>query len=258
MEANRISNFLGETSNKFHHDLFTVSIVDYHERVSEDWHYHENIHLSSILVGGNRESRKDDEIIVEPGRVMTYREGEIHRNRNTVHPSKNLNIELSTDFFNDEFNFSNFELSHTSYLSILKIYHELQINDIYTSHSIPQLIESFFFKNDATKVPDWIETLKILLNDRWREFIPLEDISSELGLHPVSISKGFAKHSGYTIADWMRIIKVKQAVFMVLNSSLSLTEIAYKCGLSDQSHMNRLFRHYIGFSPKKLRRIRLN
>lgn len=254
MEANQVSDYLGSTSNRFRNSLYTVSIVEYTHFVSEDWHYHENFHLSSILTGGNNESRKSGDIEVEPGRIMTYQEGEYHRNRNTVFPSKNLNVEFSHEFFSDKLKFSNLQLSADAYLSMLKVYHELMISDVYSSQSVDQIISSIFLEDNSTSKPKWIDTLKTLLNDRWQEFVSLEELSNELGLHPVSISKYFAKHSKCTLADYMRIIKVNRAVHMIINLPSSLTEIAYKCGFSDQSHMNRLFKHYIGFSPLELRK----
>ena len=255
MNANKVADFLGSTSCRFQNDLFSVSVVEYTHFVSEDWHYHENIHLSSILAGGNSESRKSSDIEVVPGKVMTYQAGEIHRNRHTVFPSKNLNIELSSNFFNDELKFSNLQLSPRANLSLLKVYHELLINDSYSHQSAQQIILSIFLKDESANKPEWINTLKTILNDRWQEFVSLDELSKELGLHPVSISKYFAKHAKCTLADYMRIIKVKRAVHMIFNSASPLTEIAHSCGFSDQSHMNRLFKYYIGFVPKALRTI---
>ena len=41
---------------------------------------------------------------------------------------------------------------------------------------------------------------------------------------------------------------------LMLESSQSLAEIALDCGLSDQSHLNRIFRRYSGMSPNAWRR----
>ena len=256
LDANGTSDFLGNTSKRLLQPSFAVSVVSYHEKVSEDWHYHENVHLSSILLGGNRESRKNQDLMVVPGKIMCYQEGEIHRNRHTAHPSLNLNIELFPGFFDEDIALSQLKHEGQSYLSTLKIYNELFINDTYSSESINQLIKALFYPIPRTRIPNWIDELKSLLNDRWDEFISLEEISNELGLHPVSISKGFAKYTGTTLADYMRMLKINRAVDLVLNSSLSMTEIAYDCGFSDQSHMYRLFKSYTHFSPKLLRKIR--
>ncbi|WP_430968087.1 helix-turn-helix transcriptional regulator [Spongiimicrobium sp. 2-473A-2-J] len=255
MKTNKVSDFLGVTSDKFQNKLFSLSIVNYHQAVSEDWHYHENIHLSAILTGGNRESRKKEDIQVRPGKIMAYREGEIHRNRNTVFPSKNLNIELGTAFFDDEIQFSNLCPGSDAYLSLLKVFHEVSMKDTYSHESIRQILDSLFYEDDASGTPDWISSIKILLNDRWQEFISLDELSQELDLHPVSISKYFAKHAKCTLADYMRKIKIERAVHMIFDSRTPLTQIAHHCGFSDQSHMNRLFKYYVGFTPKSLRAI---
>ncbi|MEO1656037.1 MAG: hypothetical protein AAFU64_21025 [Bacteroidota bacterium] len=104
---------------------YQVSIVNYSGPVSEDWHYHPHVHISSILQGGNMESRKRNDIQVVPGKILAYPAGEIHRNRYTLFPSKNLNIELRDEFFGRELYFSNFQPDHQAYLSLIKIYHEL-------------------------------------------------------------------------------------------------------------------------------------
>nr|WP_299381768.1 AraC family transcriptional regulator [Allomuricauda sp.] len=253
MKAKKVSDFLGTTSDKFNDSLFSISIVNYDHVVSEDWHFHENIHVSAILAGGNRESRKAEDIQVKPGKIMSYREGEIHRNRFTAFPSKNLNIEFGSGFFKDDIQFDNLESNHGAYLSLLNIYRESTLDDRYSQQSIHQILESLFYQGKSVTKPNWIVTVQNLLNDRWQEFISLQELSSELGLHPVSISKYFAKYENCTLADYMRQIKIERATHLLFNTAWSLTEIAHYCGFSDQSHMGRLFRLYTGFSPKELR-----
>ena len=218
--ANIITDFLGHTSNKFNLDSIAVSLVSYKEKVSEDWHYHENIHLSSILVGGNRETRKNNDISVVPGKVLSYREGEIHRNRHTAHPSLNLNIEFLPGFFNDQLCFRNFQEDDSSYLSMLKIYYDLLIDDYYSKQSILETVSSLFYKFPADNMPEWVGELIVLLNDRWNEFLSLDEISNEMNLHPISISKGFSKYTGSTLSNYMRLIKVKRATQLILESKL--------------------------------------
>lgn len=255
MQIDSVTNFLGNTTSQFETDIYKVSIVNYYHRVSEDWHYHERVHISGILKGGNLESRKHNDIQVLPGKIIPYREGEVHRNRHTAFPSKNLNVELETIFFDDDYHFSNFRTDHHSYLNLIKIYHELLLNDGYSNESIDQLLKSLFLKVSSTKRPPWITSLKTLLNDRWNEFISLEELAQELQLHPISISKYFGQHTGNTLADYMRKLKVNKSIDLLLNTSSSIAETAFVCGFSDQSHMTRVFKHYVGFTPRALRSI---
>ena len=252
------NTFLGKTSQKFNTNYGTISLVDYKNPVSEKWHYHENIHLSLILQGGNLESRKKNDLQVSTGKILFYNEGELHCNKHTIFPSKNLNIELSNDFFkNNGIKFDGKELynenTFSSYLKLVNIYHELSFNDIYTSDSIHNILYDLFANTLENNKPSWLKDLTEIIEDRWNEFIPLHELASILNLHPVTISKYFRKYLNGTLGDYMRIVKLKRAFNFLLNSKKSITEIAYICGFSDQSHMTKVFKIYVGFTPKEIR-----
>ncbi len=246
-------NFLGDTSNRYLFDGFKISIVNYTEKVSEEWHFHDKVHISSIVKGGNLESRKTYDIEVDAGRIMVYDQGEIHRNRFTAHPSKNLNIEFEDHFFNSEILLSHLKPDERTNTEFQKIYFELLLNDVCTAQSIEQIVMSLFWCDKYENKALWIPKLKELLNDRWDEFLSLDDLSKEMNIHPVTISKYFAKNSGLTLSEYMRKIKVKRAIDMLINSSISFSEIALSCGFSDQSHMNRLVKKHTGYTPSIIR-----
>lgn len=252
------NNFLGKTSKKFNIDYGTISLVDYKKPVSEEWHYHKNIHLSLILQGGNLECRKKEDYQVSSGKILFYNEGELHCNKHTLFPSKNLNIELSNDFFNrNELKFDSKELSNkntfSSYLKLINIYHELSLSDLYTSDSIHNILYALFTYEESNNKPTWLKYLIEIIEDRWNEFIPLHELANILNVHPVTISKYFRKYLHGTLGDYMRIVKLKRAFNFLLNSKESITEIAFTCGFSDQSHMTKVFKTYVGFTPKEVR-----
>lgn len=252
------NTFLGKTSKKFNTNYGTISLVDYKNKVSEEWHYHENIHLSLILQGGNLESRKKEDLQVSTGQILLYDEGELHCNKYTTFPSKNLNIELSNDFFNqNEIKFDSQKLTNkntfSSYLKLVNIYHELNLYDSYTSDSIEIILYDLFSNNLNRSKPNWLKNLIEIIEDRWNEFIPLNELAYLLNVHPVTISKYFRKYLNCTLGDYMRIVKLKRAFYFLLNSKELITQIAFTCGFSDQSHMTKVFKSYVGFTPKEIR-----
>ncbi|MDW3194279.1 MAG: helix-turn-helix transcriptional regulator [Cytophagales bacterium] len=247
------SGFLGATSQSFESELFKISVVNYTSKVSEDWHWHEKFHVSSIIRGGNLESRSKKDIQVTSGKVMTYDQGEVHRNRFTAHPSRNLNIELEQRFFSGDVQFSHLSQKDDSMIELYRIYMELVLQEQYSEQAITQSLQSLFWKGHPENPAQWIPKLETILNDRWNEFIALEELSSELRIHPVTISKYFAKQKGITLSNYMRKIKVKKAIDLLMNSSRSITEIALYCGFSDQSHLTRLTNLYVGHTPLEIR-----
>jgi transcriptional regulator GlxA family with amidase domain len=55
---------------------------------------------------------------------------------------------------------------------------------------------------------------------------------------------------------WLRAVRVERAKDLLFNSSLSLSQIAYECGFSDQSHLTRVFSDSIGITPGAWRKAR--
>jgi len=254
------NTFLGATNEKFHLDFCSISIVNYSKPVSEEWHSHEDIHLSLILQGGNLESRKKEDTQVSSGKIIAYNEGEIHRNRFTAFPSKNLNLELKSDFFSEnDLNFNDLNLSGTknieAYLELIKIHNELHINDHYTFDSIQLSLKSLFTTNNlSSNKPMWIKSLKEIIEDRWNEFISLDELALILNVHPVTISKYFKKYYNGSLGDYMRKVKVQKALHYLFHTNMPITEIAFTCGFSDHSHMIRVFKMYVGYNPKSIRK----
>ncbi len=253
------SEYTGITSERYDFKPYLLSIVNFRTSAPEDWHYHENTHLSLVLQGGSRESRKKEDIQLTPGRVMLYNEGELHSNRYTTFPSKHLIVELKKDFHEtSSLNTNYFSKPNIDnidvYLSLLNIYNELRLDDIYSKETIDfsfnQLLKS---DKNSSYIPVWMDHLKEVIEDRWDEFIPLNDLATIFNVHPVTISKYFKKYYRCTLGDYMRKIKVEKAIFYLLNTSKSISEISDICGFTDQSHMIKVFKMYIGFLPNHFR-----
>lgn len=253
------AEYTGITAKKYNFDSFVLSIVNFHDFAPEDWHYHENTHLSLVLQGGSRESRKTEDIQLTPGKVILYNKGELHSNKHTAFPSKHLIIELKKEFHKANcLNQKQFSKSNTTnidlYLNLLKIYHEIHLNDVYSPETIHfsfnQLLES---DHSSSYMPVWMNYLKESVHDRWDEFIPLNDLASTFNVHPVTVSKYFKKFYKCTLGDYMRKIKVERSIFFLLNTNKPISEIAHICGFTDQSHMNKVFKLYIGFLPNHFR-----
>jgi len=139
--------------------------------------------------------------------------------------------------------------------NIQKIYCELYLNPSFKVEDIEDLVWRSFLSNGNAISKKWMHQLLTIINRRWDEFPSLEDLANELDMHPVTISKYFSQNGGLTLSEYMRKIKVQRAVDMLLNSTESFASIAFTCGFSDQSHMNRLIKRYMGQTPSSIRSI---
>lgn len=256
--------FLGFKRQSLDAEGVIISRTEYQRTVYEGWHCHQNSHLTLILDGGNREQRSHAELQALPGTVLLYNAEERHRNRHTVHPSKNLNLELDPTFFaayhTAPLSFAQAVCPHPdAKFALLKIYHECLAPDadsVATIHSLLlALLSSYSNHEQRNAPPPWARTLRELLHDCWNEPLPLQQLSRRLGIHPVSISKGFARYFGTTLGEYQRKLKVERALHLIRQPQYPLTQIAYECGFFDQSHFVRTFKRVTGWRPNEYRRL---
>lgn len=241
-----------------------VSETEYHSRVFEGWHCHENSHITLILQGGNREQRGSREFQATPGQIAFYASGERHRNLNTAHPSRNINVEITDDFFSTHnlnvtaFNATALNFANAKF-AVLKAYKECLTNDEHSQTTIESLLLDFiatacYGKNEVFN-PKWIRMVTEILNDRWNENISLNELAKLVNVHPVTISKFFPKHFQCTLGEYIRKLRIERATSLILKSQLSLTEIAHQCGFFDQSHFIRNFKGTTGLLPNEYKKI---
>lgn len=256
--------YLGCNTRTWGIDGISITETEYHDKVFEGWHSHANLHMSLILEGGNLEYRRSLEIEAVPGTLLFYAAGEIHRNRKTKHPSRNINLEIDERFFSK---YGLTSLTDDSQLSsrvnakfaLLKIYRECLYSECCAETSAPLLLLKVFAGKDRKKTgtagPSWINTTRAIINDRWNENISLAELSQAAQVHPVTISKHFPRYFNCTLAEYVRQLRIEKSLALVKNPALSLTEVAYECGFFDQSHFIHAFKRSTGFLPGQYKKL---
>ena len=59
--------------------------------------------------------------------------------------------------------------------------------------------------------------------------------------------------TGLSTSIFIRSVRLKQAKFLLENSELNISEVAYEVGYKEPSYFSRLFKETYGFSPMKYR-----
>lgn len=86
--------------------------------------------------------------------------------------------------------------------------------------------------------------------------ISLEQLASACGLSRSHFARAFKASTGMPPHRWLVARRVERARELLLNSTLSLEQIAVRCGFSDQSHFTRVFVKLVGVAPGAWRRLR--
>jgi AraC family transcriptional regulator len=98
----------------------------------------------------------------------------------------------------------------------------------------------------------WVHQARDLVRDRFAESVSLEEIARSVGAHPVHLARQFRRTFGCSVGELVRRTRI-DFVCRQLATDAPLSEIAFRAGFSDQSHMTRLFRRAMGVTPRQYR-----
>jgi AraC family transcriptional regulator len=227
-------------------------------------HEHEHANLVFILDGGCAEKRQHYTYERKAADLAFLHAGEAHETIFAKMPTRYISLDIKPEAFTEN------DLTESGILNtirkcpdakflVLKMYRELLHNDDLTTDSVKMLFSEFasLSRDMATKkiTPAWVVTVHELLNDRWNETVTLKDLSQAAGVNPITISKHFPTYFACTLGSYLRKLRIERSLSLIKNKGTSLTQTAYACNFSDQSHFIRNFRAYTLLSPKQYEKL---
>ena len=108
------------------------------------------------------------------------------------------------------------------------------------------------------KKKEYIQKLNIVLDyidANFTDNISLDDMADMVGYSKYHFSRLFSEYTKHTFCDYLNLRRIKAAEGLLLNDSLSVTEIAMQSGFSSIATFNRLFKSLKGCSPSEYRRL---
>ncbi|MBR2353924.1 MAG: helix-turn-helix domain-containing protein [Clostridia bacterium] len=98
--------------------------------------------------------------------------------------------------------------------------------------------------------------IKQYVRKNLKKKITLSDISQRLHCSTVTLTESFRREFGMTIMQYVQKERMKLARELLLNTSLSVTDIAERCGFPDVEYFSRCFKKMEGISPSEWRKLR--
>lgn len=102
-------------------------------------------------------------------------------------------------------------------------------------------------------VPQWLADARDSLHDPGQAG-SLGELAAAVGVHPVTLARGFRKVYGCSVGAYLRRLRVARAARELADTDAPLAEIALAAGFADQSHFSNVFRRETGLSPSTFRR----
>jgi transcriptional regulator GlxA family with amidase domain len=91
------------------------------------------------------------------------------------------------------------------------------------------------------------------LNENYSKMVSLAEVAQHINMPEVSFSRFIKKKTGKTFVDSLNDIRIGHASRMLINSTDTVAEIAFKCGFNNMSNFNRLFKRRKNTTPKDFR-----
>lgn len=122
--------------------------------------------------------------------------------------------------------------------------------------SILPLIAEYIETNNLLADTDMTigQLIKTYIKNNLSKKITLADLSWKLHCSTVTLTEHFKKEFGITITEYVLKKRMEKARRLLLNSELSIREIAEDCGFVENDYFSRCFKSYHGLSPQNWRK----
>ncbi len=148
---------------------------------------------------------------------------------------------------------------------IIDNYQKEDILSVLTAKTeLAQILLSFFHKtgnnlkeySDEQKVVlDRIQIIKKFVYDNIKENITLQMLADTVHFNPNYFVTYFKKQYKITPMKFVQLLRVEKSKELIVNTDLSINEIAYMMGFSDAAHLSNRFKKQVGYTPIEYRKM---
>jgi AraC family transcriptional regulator len=101
--------------------------------------------------------------------------------------------------------------------------------------------------------PPWMRRVVDKLVAEHCSRLRLDELSAEAGVHPVHLSRVFRRFQKEGIGEYVHRLRARTASAYLMNPEISIADVSFSTGFSDQSHFTRAFRKITGMTPQAFR-----
>ncbi len=135
-----------------------------------------------------------------------------------------------------------------SVLELFSILHDLSISRNY------RLLSNGSFTDEILNYSSRrLEKVFAYMRDNYPKNITLEEVARLAGMTEVSFSRFIKKRTGKTFIESLNEIRLGHASRLLIDTTHTIAEVAYKCGFNNLSYFNRIFKQKNGSTPKEFR-----
>lgn len=260
----KAGEFYGQVPQKRLLDSMILTEVKHANPIRVPRHSHELGFFQLLLNGNYRETGGGKTFTLYPMTLSWHRPWLMHQDEIGNDGARFFVIEIKLPYLKkleelikppDDFYVKNEPLSWLA----CRLFHEFrnwELGSNLVSEGIALEMLGWLAKNqnfEEKRQPLWLKRIIEKLNEEFRTNLTSEELAAEANVHPVYLASIFRQFYHETMGEYVQKLRLKHATELLNNKALSLADVAYSSGFSDQSHMNRIFKRFIGQTPGSLR-----
>lgn len=233
-------------------------------------HFHDFYEIYYLAEGNMRYIIADDFYEISKNDVVLIPRGVIHNTSYGDGGTKRILINFSESYVSDPSLLSVFDkkivkLSERDGFALESIFKDLEAeqarNDKYSKTLISQYLNELFIllsrseiKNISPELDGYTQIMQAAvkyINSNYSREIALCDLSLKFGLSKSFFSRKFKQITGFGMAEYITLVRIKNAEKMLLEGKYSVTYVAFSCGFNDCSYFAATFKRIMGITPHK-------
>ena len=236
-------------------------------------HFHDFFELYYLLDGerlhmieGETYHFTANDFVLFPPHIMHYSYGEKDM------PFKRIVLYFTPDLITDEdvrqkllekvTIFTTQSLKASSILPLLQdLTRELdspgKYHDAFISNQLNRLLLSILRLefNAAKSIPKTRSAQAVdYIHTHYMDNLTLEELAKSIYMDPFYLSHQFKEVTGYTITQYIHLVRIRNCQFLLLNTEDKITDISSACGFTSFSQFNRVFHKFCNESPSEYRK----
>ena len=132
--------------------------------------------------------------------------------------------------------------------------------DVATESRLVAALRSLWRNHPSTALEDHapadldaVECARDYLGTRFSRQVRLSSVAAECGMSSFQLIRVFQRVLGVSPYAYLVQLRVNRARDL-LHQGIGVSEVAYSCGFSDQSHLTRVFKKAVGVPPGRYQR----
>ena len=140
---------------------------------------------------------------------------------------------------------------------------ESALSDSFSEGVIEAKVELLFFllaRNENTcsalsEGNEYVISAVEYVRKNFQRDVKLCDLAKEISVSPEHLSRVFKKETGFGFCEYLTLIRLKNAEELLINCpSMSVSDVAFRCGFNDSNYFCEKFKRSYGASPLKYRK----